>query len=251
MDEWHRVYALRADLAGFAAREAARRVAGGRSADPLKRCLNAMHHEAQRAEYASFLEADLRFHRTIARLADSPPLEDMWVLLENRFRNFAAWTHQALFRDLQIIADAHIPQYEAIAAGHSKAAQQAAQVDLDAVWQMLMEQPAEAAAEGDVVERVCSYVILHLHRSLSLETVAREVAHLSPGHLARLFQQRRKESFTAYLQGLRMRRAANLLRETDATVGQTALRVGYSDLSHFGEHFRRHFGVTPSAFKNQ
>lgn len=251
LEDLHRLYTLRANLAGFAASEAAHRVAAGKSAVPLENCLARMQKEARKGEYVSFLEADMHFHRTIASLATSPPLEEMWILLENKFREFAGWSHQALFRDLQIIADAHVPQFETIAAGNPKEAQQAAQVDLDAVWQLLTEQASEPTDEADVVEKVCSYLILHLHRSLTLEAVAREVAHLSPGHLARLFQQRRKESFTAYLQGLRMRRAANLLRETDLAIGHVALRVGYTDLSHFAEHFRRHFGVTPSAFKNQ
>jgi AraC-like DNA-binding protein len=242
---------LRANLAGFAAHEAAQRVAEGHSPATLKNRLLEMQQEAQRGRYAAFFEADMGFHRAIAQLADSPPLEEMWILLENRFREFAAWSHQALFRDLQIIADAHIPQFETIAAGNAKAAQQVAQVDLDAVWQMLVEQPVEASGEADVVERVCSYVILHLHRALSLELVAREVAHLSSGHLARLFQERRKESFTAYVRGLRMRRAANLLRETDLAVGQVASRVGYPDVSHFAAHFGRHYGVSPSAYKRR
>lgn len=246
IERWHRLYSLRSQLAGFAAREAARRVHEGHSATSLEACLQVMHVEASHGDFGAFLEADLSFHRGIARLAASPPLDEIWILLENQFREFAAWSHRTLFRDLQIIADAHTPQYQAIAAGNAVAAEHAAHIDLDALWQMLVEQPAEASAEADPVERVCGYVLMNLHRKISMTAVAREVAYLSPSHLARLFRERRKESFSIYVQRLRLRRAETLLENTDLPIGDIAFRVGYTDCSRFTAHFTRYFGVTPT-----
>ncbi len=244
---WHRLYSLRSHLAGFAAREAALRVREGGLVAPLEMRFGAMLREAARGDFAAFLEADLAFHRCVAQLAGAAPLEDIWILLEGQFREFAAWSHRALFRDLHIIAEAHRAQYQTIAAGNPAAAEHAAHVDLDALWQMLTEQPAQAGDEADPVERVCGYVLLNLHRPLSLTGVAREVAHLSTSQLARLFRERRGESFSAYVQRLRLRRAETLLRETELAVADIAIRVGYSDSSRFIAHFHRHFGCTPNA----
>jgi AraC-like DNA-binding protein len=246
IERLHRLYSLRSQLAGFAAREAARRVGEGHSAASLEARLRAMHEQASRGDYVAFLEADMMFHRTIAQLAGAPPLDEIWIVLENRFREFAAWSHRILFRDLQIIADAHTPQYQTIANGNAVAAERAAHIDLDTLWQMLTEQPAEASDEADPVERVCGYILMNLHRKISLSQVARDVAHLSPSQLARLFRERRKESFSAYVQRLRLRRAETLLRETDLSITDISFRVGYTDSSRFTAHFSRYFGVTPS-----
>lgn len=48
---------------------------------------------------------------------------------------------------------------------------------------------------------------------------------------------------------LRVDEAKNLLAETDESVVQVALRVGYSSQSRFAEIFRRCVGMTPSDFR--
>ena len=45
-----------------------------------------------------------------------------------------------------------------------------------------------------------------------------------------------------------MVRAAELL-QGQANVSETAYAVGFKSVSHFSESFRRHYGVTPSAWR--
>ncbi len=251
LERLHAVYSLRSQLAGFAARNAAKRIAGGAPKEPLQAAFDAMTKAADIGDYDTFLEADLAFHRTIAALADVPILVDLWLQLERQFREFAGWSHRTVFRDLETIAQAHTAQVETILSGDAIAAERAAHVDLDALWQMLTEQPATKDDEVDPVERVCGYVILNLHRTLTLTGVAKDVAYLSPSHLARLFRVGRNISFTNYVQGLRMRRAASLLADTDLSVQSIADRVGYGDTSRFTLHFRREFGTPPSDWRRE
>ncbi|MDR3707743.1 MAG: helix-turn-helix domain-containing protein [Capsulimonadaceae bacterium] len=247
--ELHQIYALRAQIASFAARHAALHVAAGLDPAPLRLRWDAMRDAGAKGDYSAFLEADMQFHRTIAAMAGTPGLDEIWLVLEERFRIFAGWSHHALFRDLKMLAQSHDTQLKTIASGDAVAAQRAAQVDLDALWQILTEQPAEATGEADPVERVAAYVVLNLHRRLTLTEVARDVAFVSPSHLARLFRQRRNESFSTFVQGLRLRRAATLLQDVDSTVQVVADRVGYADMSRFTLHFRRLMGCTPSEWR--
>ena len=49
----------------------------------------------------------------------------------------------------------------------------------------------------------------------------------------------------------RMERAGNLLRSTDNPVGMIAAELGYSDALAFSKSFRRHFGISPTQYREQ
>lgn len=249
LQQWHRLYTLRSHFDGLAARFAAEAVADGACSQALRGCYERMRHAAREKNYPAFLEADMFFHREIASLARTEILPELWQQLESTLRPFVSWVHRELFGDLETIANTHAPFFEAIAAGDARAAERLAQIDLDSLWQMLTSMPAEPETEADPVERLCAYVILNLHRRLVFATLAREVCNLSRSHLAKLFVDRRGESFQAYVQNLRMRRASDLLRTTNLSIGDIAMRVGYTDASRFGVHFRRRYGETPVTWR--
>ncbi|WP_405387256.1 helix-turn-helix transcriptional regulator [Streptomyces sp. NBC_01102] len=54
----------------------------------------------------------------------------------------------------------------------------------------------------------------------------------------------------AYLTGWRLALAADLLRETDATVETVARKVGYSGSFAFSAAFKRVRGVSPQEYRN-
>lgn len=82
----------------------------------------------------------------------------------------------------------------------------------------------------------------------TLTTLAREAA-VSRATLARRFTDVVGESPMAYLARWRMDVAAELLRDTDATVEQVSGRVGYSSPFAFTAAFRRAHGVPPRTFR--
>ncbi|WP_330433718.1 MULTISPECIES: AraC family transcriptional regulator [unclassified Streptomyces] len=64
--------------------------------------------------------------------------------------------------------------------------------------------------------------------------------------LARRFTQRVGEPPMAYLAARRVGLAAELLHETDATVGSVARKVGSSNAFTLGVAFKRYHGITPT-----
>jgi transcriptional regulator GlxA family with amidase domain len=52
----------------------------------------------------------------------------------------------------------------------------------------------------------------------------------------------------AFIRNLRLKRAAQLLREPRMTVTEITYAVGFSDLKHFRAIFREHFGVLPGEY---
>lgn len=54
----------------------------------------------------------------------------------------------------------------------------------------------------------------------------------------------------SYLTGWRLALAADLLRETDATVGAVARQVGYGSSFALNTAFKRHRGVSPREYRS-
>jgi AraC family transcriptional regulator len=83
---------------------------------------------------------------------------------------------------------------------------------------------------------------------ITLAALAAEV-DVHPSHLARSFARFHGCSVGELVRRLRLGHARELLRTTDLGLTQIALTAGFADQSHFGRAFKRHFGVTPGAFR--
>ena len=79
---------------------------------------------------------------------------------------------------------------------------------------------------------------------LSLNDVARRIAS-SRRQVQRSYVEIGETTFRDQLTQVRMRRAAELLRDSQLTVREVAYRVGYRQPAQFAKAFRRHHGVAP------
>ncbi len=82
----------------------------------------------------------------------------------------------------------------------------------------------------------------------SLLELARKVG-INDYKLKRGFREVFGTTAFGYLQKVRMERAKNLLAEQMLSVGEVAQNVGYRSQSRFCDAFKRHFGLTPRAYK--
>jgi AraC-like DNA-binding protein/anti-anti-sigma regulatory factor len=83
---------------------------------------------------------------------------------------------------------------------------------------------------------------------LGLDQVARRIA-TSSRQLQRVFSELAGTTFRAELSAVRMQHAAELLQTTSLPVGAIARRVGHRQPAHFANAFRRHHGLSPTAFR--
>jgi AraC-like DNA-binding protein len=83
---------------------------------------------------------------------------------------------------------------------------------------------------------------------LDVPALAR-AAHLSPAHFSREFRRAFGETPHRYLLTRRMERAAALLRNTDRTVAEICLTVGFTSIGSFTTTFGRTFGRSPTAYR--
>ena len=75
------------------------------------------------------------------------------------------------------------------------------------------------------------------------------VAHVSTAHFSRSFRAVFGETPHRYLQRRRVERSMFLLRETDRSITDICLDVGFSSLGTFSRTFREIVGETPSDYR--
>ncbi|MDR1388355.1 MAG: helix-turn-helix domain-containing protein [Treponema sp.] len=77
---------------------------------------------------------------------------------------------------------------------------------------------------------------------------AAEHAQISASHLSRLFAEHLKSNFVDFLTGLRIDRAAQLLKEGKLSIKEIAAAAGYQDPNYFSKTFKKITGVLPTHY---
>lgn len=95
-----------------------------------------------------------------------------------------------------------------------------------------------------------SLIQSELHRDLYLEELA-QLVNLSPSRLRHLFKRDTGQTLTQYVVHQRLSQARVFLETTHLSVKEVMNRVGISDSSHFTRDFKKLFGLTPTAYKQQ
>jgi transcriptional regulator GlxA family with amidase domain len=86
--------------------------------------------------------------------------------------------------------------------------------------------------------------------ALDVEALAK-AAHVSRAHFIRSFRATFGETPHRYLQRRRIERAMAMLRETDLSVTEICLEVGFVSLGTFSRTFREVLGVSPSEYRER
>lgn len=77
------------------------------------------------------------------------------------------------------------------------------------------------------------------------------IAHVSEAHFIRTFRATFGETPHRYLQRRRVERAMYLLRDTDRSVTDVCLAVGFTSLGTFSRTFRDIVGETPTQYRGR
>lgn len=101
---------------------------------------------------------------------------------------------------------------------------------------------------GHKLRQIVEYIEENLGRDLSLAELA-GAAGMNPYHLSRAFKQEAGCAPHQYVIRRRVERAKALLAETELSIVEVGMMVGFQNQSHFTNIFRRLTGVTPKAFR--
>ena len=95
---------------------------------------------------------------------------------------------------------------------------------------------------------VLDYVEVNLTSEISLADLA-ALTGLSANHFIRAFRAATQRTPYGYLIERRLLRAREALRRGDLSIAEIALSTGFRNLSTLTNTFKRHHGVTPSAYR--
>lgn len=116
----------------------------------------------------------------------------------------------------------------------------------------LRHQPQPALAEpagNEVAKEIVRYLHDNYDRPLQVRNVAAHL-HLSERHTSRIFQQAMGVSIHQYLVQFRLSIAKQRLLDQSESVSAVARSLGYQNVHHFSTLFRKHTGLTPTAFRS-
>lgn len=106
------------------------------------------------------------------------------------------------------------------------------------------------AQQDAVVGRAIALIHQHPAHPWSVGTLA-EACRVSRATLARRFTELVGEPPLTFLTGWRLAVAADLLADSDSTIGSVAARVGYNDAFALSAAFKRIYGIAPSQYRRQ
>lgn len=114
-------------------------------------------------------------------------------------------------------------------------------------------QPARTQQEGSspFMQAVLSFVEQNLDNSNADVGRMAEACAVSRSVLQRKMKQLMGVTPLDFLREARIKRACQLLRESDANVSDVAYRCGFSDPKYFSRSFKQSVGVSPSEYKSQ
>ncbi|OIJ22255.1 DNA-binding response regulator [Anaerobacillus alkalidiazotrophicus] len=100
------------------------------------------------------------------------------------------------------------------------------------------------------IKKLMQYIANHYAEPITLTEVAKHF-HFNPSYLSNYFTTHNKESFTEYLNKIRIEEASKLLKQNTAAISEIGSMVGYSDHSYFCKVFKKTMGISPSQYRRE
>ncbi len=124
---------------------------------------------------------------------------------------------------------------------------------IDYAYQMFMyitkyEKPQSTIDYSNhIVKATKEYLENHYSEDISLEDMA-EYVNISPQYFSKLIKKTTGFNFIDWLSMLRVRKAKELLTNSNLTVKEVCFMVGYKDPNYFSRIFKKRIGITPSEY---
>jgi AraC-like DNA-binding protein len=102
--------------------------------------------------------------------------------------------------------------------------------------------------QSERLNRVMAYLMEHFTEPVSLPVVA-DLANMNQAAFCRYFRSQTGQTLTQFVTDLRIRYACELLTKRDDPIALVSEAVGFGNVSHFVQLFRKARHQTPAAFR--
>jgi len=100
----------------------------------------------------------------------------------------------------------------------------------------------------EIIHGIHEYLLEHLADRITIEDLSKQFL-MNPTTLKKVFKEVYGTSLAAYRKQHRMEKAVELLVNTDMSIAQIALAVGYESQSRFTAAFKEAYGMLPTVYR--
>jgi AraC-like DNA-binding protein len=111
-------------------------------------------------------------------------------------------------------------------------------------------QGVEGDAEVDQINTIVNRITANLAEPIAMADVATELG-MSESRFSRFFKRSTGNSFTDFVNRVRINSACHLLMQTDHYVTDICYQVGFNNVANFNRRFLEIKGMTPTEFRRQ
>ncbi len=95
------------------------------------------------------------------------------------------------------------------------------------------------------VEKIKEYIFRHLEQDIRRDDIAAAV-FLNPNYVSRLFKKETNRTLKDFITEEKLKLAQTLIRTTNLSISLVAVKVGYTNFSHFSQLYKKYFNISPS-----
>jgi two-component system response regulator YesN len=105
-------------------------------------------------------------------------------------------------------------------------------------------------ASDDIIENIRTYMERNYQKDITQEYIS-YLFYINRSYLSTLFKAKTGEKFIDYLNGIRIEKSKELLRNSERKMYQVAKAVGYDNVKYFFRVFKKKTGITPEQYRLQ
>ena len=120
---------------------------------------------------------------------------------------------------------------------------------LDEIVKNMCSGSGNTKRKSKIIEEIIHYVEQNYYRNISLRELAENKYFINYSYCSRLFSQETGMTFSKYVIQYRLEKAKILLLNDNMKINYIAFEVGYNDVSHFIQSFKKTYGMTPEEYR--
>lgn len=109
---------------------------------------------------------------------------------------------------------------------------------------------ASHAEQAEIIREIHNHLIESIGERITIDELSRKY-HINPTTLKAAFKAIYGNSIAAHIKEHRMKKAAEMLRESNMSIQEIAQTVGYDSQSKFTAAFKAYFNVLPKEYKKK
>lgn len=100
------------------------------------------------------------------------------------------------------------------------------------------------------INKIYEYVMNNFTEPITINEAA-ELIHMCPSTFCRYFKKRTRNTFTFFINEIRVGHACKLLIEGDLSITEICYKSGFNNISYFNRQFKSRKQLTPQAFRQE